>query len=51
MDCADLDEVEFEYLYSDVFHFMNTENYEQMTKIPPTRGENGVLPDSQWAEE
>jgi len=32
VDRAILDEVEFEYLYSegDDFHFMNTENYEQM---------------------
>jgi elongation factor P len=40
LDRAILDEVEFEYLYSegDEFHFMNTETYEQMQM---TRGELG----------
>src|ERR1700693_5991118 len=38
---AILDEVEFEYLYSegDEFHFMNTKNYEQMQMTRDELGE------------
>jgi elongation factor P len=41
VDRAILDEVEFEYLYSegDDFHFMNTENYEQMQMTRDELGE------------
>src|SRR5262249_11012867 len=41
VDRAILDEVEFEYLYSegDDFHFMNTENYEQMRMTRDELGE------------
>jgi elongation factor P len=41
VDRAILDEIEFEYLYSegDVFHFMNTENYEQMQMTREELGE------------
>jgi len=41
VDRAILDEVEFEYLYSegDDFHFMNTENYEQMQMTREELGE------------
>lgn len=41
VDRAILDEVEFEYLYSegDDFHFMNTENYEQMQMSREQLGE------------
>ncbi|HXO62462.1 MAG TPA: elongation factor P, partial [Candidatus Acidoferrales bacterium] len=41
VDRAILDEVEFEYLYSegDEFHFMNTKNYEQMQMTRDELGE------------
>jgi elongation factor P len=41
VDRAILDEIEFEYLYSegDDFHFMNTENYEQMQMTREELGE------------
>lgn len=41
VDRAILDEIEFEYLYSegDEFHFMNTENYEQMQMTRDELGE------------
>jgi elongation factor P len=41
VDRAILDEIEFEYLYSegDEFHFMNTENYEQMQMTRAELGE------------
>jgi len=41
VDRAILDEVEYEYLYSegDDFHFMNTENYEQMQMTREELGE------------
>jgi elongation factor P len=41
VDRAILDEIEFEYLYSegDDFHFMNTENYEQMQMTRDELGE------------
>src|SRR5579885_2035227 len=41
VDRAILDEIEFEYLYNegDVFHFMNTENYEQMQMTREELGE------------
>ncbi len=41
VDRAILDEVEFEYLYNegDEFHFMNTENYEQMQMSREELGE------------
>src|SRR5438445_13160192 len=41
VDRAILDEVEFEYLYSegDDFHFMNTRNYEQMQMSREELGE------------
>src|SRR5256886_17542077 len=42
VDRAILDEVEFEYLYSegDDFHFMNTKNYEQMQMSREELGES-----------
>jgi elongation factor P len=41
VDRAILDEIEFEYLYNegDEFHFMNTENYEQMQMTREELGE------------
>jgi elongation factor P len=41
VDRAILDEIEFEYLYNegDEFHFMNTENYEQMQMTRQELGE------------
>lgn len=41
VDRAILDEIEYEYLYSegDDFHFMNTENYEQMQMSREMLGE------------
>ena len=53
VDRAILDEVEFEYLYSegDDFHFMNTENLRADADDPRRAGRNGVLPDSQHHRE
>ena len=41
VDRAILDEIEYEYLYSegDAYHFMNTENYEQMQMTKDELGE------------
>jgi elongation factor P len=50
VDRAILDEIEFEYLYSegDEFHFMNTENYEQMQMTRDELGEtvNYLIPNT-----
>src|SRR5438128_11197569 len=52
VDRAILDEIEYEYLYSegDDFHFMNTETYEQM-HLARTARRNRLLPDSQHGGE
>src|ERR1700692_2080257 len=45
VDRAILDEIEFEYLYSegDEFHFMNTKNYEQMQMTREELGGRGFI--------